>query len=482
MSLFEKQRPAAVAASSAVAGKTARACDGCGRRRARWYCAADDAFLCQNCDSSVHSANPLARRHNRIRLKTATSSGAPDVDSDDSAPSWLRGFKRKARTPRPHQHAKTASEARTAHPTTVPELVETSLDETEDEEQQLIYCVPVFDPAFAEFRSPPPLDDSNAPSGNEAKPTMDLSECTPASTPTINTANRLAAFLPSDMEIAEFAANMESLLGGGLDVSDGSFSMEKLGLVNSIEDGVNYCLGDAGRLKTEQPDDTVGCPVELDIDMSRETLELDFNWTGSSTAEEEEFEEEKIMVATEQQQVTQKARLSLDYEAVIIAWSSHGSSPWTDGERPQINLDSCWHDCTVPGEAADEAVREEDTVRSCITCFCPCITFGQIAEIVDKGATSCGTSGALYALIMYVTCCQCLYSCFYRSKLRAQLGLREEPCADCLVHCCCETCSLCQMYRELNRRGYDMSIGWHANMERQGQPATIPPPVQGMSR
>ncbi|CAL9196917.1 unnamed protein product [Musa hybrid cultivar] len=124
----------------------------------------------------------------------------------------------------------------------------------------------------------------------------------------------------------------------------------------------------------------------------------------------------------------------------------------------------------------------DDGGNCCITCFCPCITFGQIAEIVDKGATSCGTSGALYALIMCVTCCQCLYSCFYRSKLRAQLGLREEPCADCLVHCCCETCSLCQMYRELNRRGYDMSIGWHANMERQGQPATIPPPVQGMSR
>ncbi|RWW47171.1 hypothetical protein BHE74_00046856 [Ensete ventricosum] len=340
MSHFEKERPDAVAALSAVAGKTARACDGCGRRRARWYCVADDAFLCQNCDSSVHSANPLARRHNRIRLKTAASSGAPDVDSDDSAPSWLRGFKRKARTPRTHQHAKTASEARTAHPTTVPELVETSLDETEDEEQQLIYCVPVFDPAFAEFRSSPPLDDSNAPSGNEAKPTMELSECTPASTPTINTANRLTAFLPSDMEIAEFAANMESLLGGGLDVSDGSFSMEKLGLGNSIEDSVNYCLGDAGRLKTEQPDDTEGCPVELDVDMSRETLELDFNWTGSSEAEEEEFQDEKKVVATKQQQVTQKARLSLDYEAVIIAWSSHGSSPWTDGERPQINLDS----------------------------------------------------------------------------------------------------------------------------------------------
>ncbi|RZS05823.1 hypothetical protein BHM03_00036374, partial [Ensete ventricosum] len=106
-------------------------------------------------------------------------------------------------------------------------------------------------------------------------------------------------------------------------------------------------------------------------------------------------------------------------------------------------------------------------IAGCITCFCPCITFGQIAEIIDKGSTSmdcdirvaCGVSGALYALIASATFCPCFYSCFYRSKLRRQYGLREEPCADCLVHCCCcESCSLCQMYRELKRRGFDMSI------------------------
>ncbi|RRT53466.1 hypothetical protein B296_00036285 [Ensete ventricosum] len=73
---------------------------------------------------------------------------------------------------------------------------------------------------------------------------------------------------------------------------------------------------------------------------------------------------------------------------------------------------------------------------------------------------ACGVSGALYALIASATFCPCFYSCFYRSKLRRQYGLREEPCADCLVHCCCcESCSLCQMYRELKRRGFDMSIG-----------------------
>ncbi|CAL9147240.1 unnamed protein product [Musa hybrid cultivar] len=86
---------------------------------------------------------------------------------------------------------------------------------------------------------------------------------------------------------------------------------------------------------------------------------------------------------------------------------------------------------------------------------------------------ACGASGALYALILYVTG-------FH--SLRGQYGLREELCADCLVHCCfCELCSLCQMYRELKRRGFDMNIGWTANMERQGQIATLPPPVQDES-
>ncbi|XP_074558614.1 cell number regulator 2-like [Curcuma longa] len=121
----------------------------------------------------------------------------------------------------------------------------------------------------------------------------------------------------------------------------------------------------------------------------------------------------------------------------------------------------------------------------CITCLCPCITFGRIAEIVDRGSTSCGASGALYALLLFVTGCgACCYSCCYRGKLRAQFGLREAPCNDCLVHCCCESCSLCQMYRELSRRGFDMDIGWHANMERQGHMATMPPPPppQGMTR
>ncbi|KAL2518787.1 Protein PLANT CADMIUM RESISTANCE 2 [Abeliophyllum distichum] len=124
-----------------------------------------------------------------------------------------------------------------------------------------------------------------------------------------------------------------------------------------------------------------------------------------------------------------------------------------------------------------------DVSNCCITCWCPCITFGQIAEIVDRGSTSCGASGALYTLIALVTGCACLYSCFYRTRMRKQYMLPENPCADCLVHFCCETCALCQEYRELKNRGFDMSIGWYGNMEKHNPATTMAPGVQGgMSR
>ncbi|GMY18327.1 protein PLANT CADMIUM RESISTANCE 3-like [Fagus crenata] len=121
----------------------------------------------------------------------------------------------------------------------------------------------------------------------------------------------------------------------------------------------------------------------------------------------------------------------------------------------------------------------DDVNSCCLTCWCPCITFGRIAEIVDRGSTSCGVSGALYTLIMFVTGCSCLYSCFYRSKLRGQYFLEESPCTDCCIHCCCEECSLCQEYRELKNQGFDMSIGWHGNVQRQKRIAERPPAVQG---
>ncbi|KAG2411075.1 hypothetical protein LR48_Vigan325s000700 [Vigna angularis] len=126
-------------------------------------------------------------------------------------------------------------------------------------------------------------------------------------------------------------------------------------------------------------------------------------------------------------------------------------------------------------------------VSGCLTWWCPCITFGRIAEIVDRGSSSCGSSGALYTLVCCVTCCACIYSCFYRSKMRRQHGLKGNGCTDCLIHCCCEPCALCQEYRELESRGFDMIIGWHGNVEQRSRGVamtalTAPSVEQSMNR
>ncbi|KAK2994015.1 hypothetical protein RJ640_015633 [Escallonia rubra] len=130
--------------------------------------------------------------------------------------------------------------------------------------------------------------------------------------------------------------------------------------------------------------------------------------------------------------------------------------------------------------AASSSIQTVQTRRNidmrCVTCWCPCITFGRIAEIVDEGTTSCAVSGTIYALIMHFTGCGCCcYSSLYRSKMRRGYALLEEPCADCLVHCCCHKCALRQEYLELQHQGFDMSLGWQGNMAMQNRGAAMAP-------
>ncbi|MBA0823687.1 hypothetical protein Goarm_020404 [Gossypium armourianum] len=123
-----------------------------------------------------------------------------------------------------------------------------------------------------------------------------------------------------------------------------------------------------------------------------------------------------------------------------------------------------------------------DMKTCCMACLCPCIAFGRISEILDKGSTSCGASGARYILIMCITGFPGLYSCFYRSKLRKQYRLKGGCCGDCMRHLYCELCALTQEYRELQNRGLDMSIGWHANVEKNQGLAMAPVVEKGMSK
>ncbi|KAE8726594.1 Cell number regulator 3 [Hibiscus syriacus] len=65
-------------------------------------------------------------------------------------------------------------------------------------------------------------------------------------------------------------------------------------------------------------------------------------------------------------------------------------------------------------------------------------------------------------------------------------GLKEGPCADYIVHCCCQFCAVSQEYRELQNHGFDPSVGWIANADRLNlggaRPMAPPPTATPMAR
>ncbi|KAJ8646646.1 hypothetical protein MRB53_008394 [Persea americana] len=300
--------------ANALGGKTARPCDSCLCKRARWYCAADDAFLCQACDASVHSANQLARRHERLSLKT--SAGSPLLP--EPLPPWLRGFSRKARTPR-HSKPKSSPAAGAEQPQIpllVPDL-SSGDDSSPPDEEQLLYRVPIFDPVSdSALPAAGPLAVSNRQESKPSIPAFVRDAC-----------------LDFDTCDADLAADMESLLGKDLD-SD-SFCMDALGLTDAGEGEMEM----EWRVKTEEVDDTAldtTRHVECELDLSCDTLDLKFGYESPTTAmncEDEEVVEKK------------KICLRLNYESVITEWATQGS-PWMNGDRPSVNPDDCWPDWT----------------------------------------------------------------------------------------------------------------------------------------
>ncbi|XP_057458067.1 protein PLANT CADMIUM RESISTANCE 2-like [Lotus japonicus] len=121
-----------------------------------------------------------------------------------------------------------------------------------------------------------------------------------------------------------------------------------------------------------------------------------------------------------------------------------------------------------------------DYDNCCLTCWCPWVTFGRTAEILEKGSISCGYSGLNH--FVYGR----LYSVYYRRKMRSQYNLKGNNCLDCLTHFFCNRCALCQEYRELEKHGFNMKIGWHGNVEQQtrgvAMTSTAPTVEKGMTR
>ncbi|KAL3338539.1 hypothetical protein AABB24_027592 [Solanum stoloniferum] len=339
--------------ANAVGAKTARACDNCIRKRARWYCAADDAFLCQSCDSSVHSANPLARRHERVRLKTSSFKSLdefPNLEStvsgsgsgSDSVPSWHRGFTRKARTPRHgNKHAKRVKsteeedeeEMKNPIQLVVPEILSDENSHDENEEEQLLYRVPIFDP-FVEDGP----NYGNKYSSNKVDFNQDM-----------NTFQGLLA--PSLMELAEFAADVECLLGKGLDDEESFNYMEGLGFLEKHDEKLVKVedegeMGFVNMVSTNNHD--INQVDYSDFDMVGDTFELKFDYDSqviSNLDEDKKVEFGEINYDSgKNNNNNNKIMLNLDYESVLKSWANK-RSPWTTGERPKVDFNDCWPVC-----------------------------------------------------------------------------------------------------------------------------------------
>lgn len=119
----------------------------------------------------------------------------------------------------------------------------------------------------------------------------------------------------------------------------------------------------------------------------------------------------------------------------------------------------------------------------CLTLCCPCVSFGRVAEIIDRGTTSCCMHGFLYCVLGGFTHFLSVYGCIYRTKFRRVYGIEGSQFCDCLASCLCAPLSICQEYRELQARGFDVSAGWNGNV-RMGTRGVMEAPMvySGMTR
>ncbi|XP_010479339.1 PREDICTED: zinc finger protein CONSTANS-LIKE 8-like isoform X2 [Camelina sativa] len=130
--------------------KQPRTCDLCLNKHAVWYCASDDAFLCHVCDESVHSANHVATKHERVWLRTNEIQNNV-LQGTTSHPVWHSGFRRKARTPRSRCEKKTQQkidDERRREDPRVPEIGGEAMffiPEANDDEDDMTSLVPEFE-------------------------------------------------------------------------------------------------------------------------------------------------------------------------------------------------------------------------------------------------------------------------------------------------------------------------------------------------
>ncbi|KAG6485249.1 protein PLANT CADMIUM RESISTANCE 8-like [Zingiber officinale] len=117
-----------------------------------------------------------------------------------------------------------------------------------------------------------------------------------------------------------------------------------------------------------------------------------------------------------------------------------------------------------------------------LTAYCPCVTFGQVAEVLDEGKTRCAVASFMYLLMSPALCTCWILGAHYRHQLRTKYNLVQAPAEDWVLHLFCPCCALCQEYRELQNRGIDPSLGWMGYLAQQQETKTAAPESQSMDK
>ncbi|KAL8113833.1 hypothetical protein AgCh_020934 [Apium graveolens] len=139
---------------------------------------------------------------------------------------------------------------------------------------------------------------------------------------------------------------------------------------------------------------------------------------------------------------------------VVNQYPAHIGNPWSTG----------LFDCQL------------DQTNAIMTMVFPCLTFGQIAEVLDEGEMTCPMGSFIYLLLTPALLSNWLFGSKYRAKLRRKYNLVEAPYADAISHIICPCCSLSQEYRELKIQGLDPALGWNGILAQQSRMQNQNPP------
>eukprot|EP01018_Ginkgo_biloba_P001029 Gb_00164 [translate_table: standard] len=375
----------------AIGGRRARPCDVCGEQLARWYCGADQANLCDSCDGSVHTANSVACRHERVRLTPTQvrSAGAPLTNHSSAlltatrSSIWRHASRKRSRpSSRPHPDYQRQTDeiitklGRLKPSIKVFDFMSTTAESNGDDDYPL-HQVPILADEFDFMNRPTAystLPSSTAPNENSSAGPM-------GGTGRASCEELPVEFLESKaVDLCDFEVEMSlgcSFIGpdahvtvddlGGL----GLYSFSKPYADLDAHDGVGFFDSQRHNCGCSETDHCEGSSP-----MDEKNGEIPLSWLcnrvkveesedvdhvfGSSDIKVEEQEDIDLCDITVNEDVEVKIKLDfddyfqeeekkiclrLDYEDVLIAWSDRGSL-WADNKTIQAFVDDTSSDGT----------------------------------------------------------------------------------------------------------------------------------------